>query len=83
MIWFPTPAGEGFTFAAVGLQALIVAPLKVAPIGQVRVRPEIFGPSLLIKASVLPERDARRGVICGCPEDDAAGKFPEFVSPPT
>ena len=49
--------------------------MKLVPVGQVSVSPVIVGPSLLIKASVLPERDACSAVTCGCPEDDEAGKF--------
>ena len=82
MIWLPTPAIAGFAFAAVGLQFVICTPFKEAPTGHVSDRPVTVDPSLLIKASVLPERDACSGVTCGCPVVGAVGKLPELVSPP-
>ena len=53
----PTPDGEGVALAALGVHAVIVAPLNGVPIGQVKVKPVMVDPSLLIKMSVFPERE--------------------------
>ena len=53
----PTPEGEGVALAAPGAHAVMVTPLNEVPIGQVRVRPVMVDPSLLIKMSVFPERE--------------------------
>ena len=53
----PTPTGEGLAVAPPGLHAVTVALFTTAPTGQVSDKPVTVGPTLLMKASLLPESE--------------------------
>jgi hypothetical protein len=71
----PTPTGLGFTVGFEPGQLLKPAHEKVIPF--------VFGPILLTKASLAPERLACNGATAGMLGSVATGKFPDAVSPAT
>jgi len=73
----PTPTGVGLTagFAGTGLGQPIPEHTKLSPF--------VFGPILLTKASLAPERLACNGATAGRLGSVATGKFPDAASPAT
>jgi hypothetical protein len=71
----PTPTGLGLTAGLEGTG------LGQPDPEQTKLKPDVFGPILLTKASLAPDKLVCSAVTGGTLGSEAVGKFPEAVSP--